>query len=128
MKKNIHLMGLRDDIPEIIAAADIFTLPSYREGLPRSIIEAMAMGKPIIATDIRGCREEVVEGMNGLLCKVKDAKALADSLEVLIINEEKTKNFGIQSRRIFLEEFEEQKVLNRQLNIFNEFRKGKLDV
>lgn len=127
-KQNIHLLGLRDDIPEIIAASDVFTLPSYREGLPRSIIEAMAMGKPIVATDIRGCREEVFEGVNGFLCEAKNAESLADSLDLLLIDEEKIKNYGIQSRRIFLEEFEEQKVIDRQLNIFNKFRNGQLDV
>lgn len=122
VKNNIHLLGLRDDIPEIIATSDIFTLPSYREGLPRSIIEAMAMGKPIIATNIRGCREEVIEGVNGLLCKSKSVESLATSLESLIRDTEKICEYGIASRRIFLEEFEEQKVLNRQLNIFNQFR------
>ncbi|MBU0906399.1 MAG: glycosyltransferase family 4 protein [Firmicutes bacterium] len=123
-RKSIHLLGLRDDIPELIAASDIFTLPSYREGLPRSIIEAMAMGKPIVATDIRGCREEVFDEVNGLLCKPRDAESLVNSLETLLLDELMTKKFGIQSRRIFLEEFEEQKVLDRQMKIFNEFRKN----
>jgi len=54
--------GRNNKFTELLAASDIFTLPSYREGLPRSIIEAMAMGKPIVATNIRGCREEVFEG------------------------------------------------------------------
>lgn len=121
-QKNIHLLGLRDDIPNLIAASDIFTLPSYREGLPRSIIEAMAMGKPIVATDIRGCREEVFEEVNGLLCKDRDTKSLVDALETLLTDEVKIKEFGIQSRRIFLEEFEEQKVLDRQMKVFNKFR------
>ncbi|MBD8013373.1 glycosyltransferase family 4 protein [Planococcus wigleyi] len=128
VKKNIHLLGLRDDIPEIIAASDIFTLPSYREGLPRSIIEAMAMGKPIVATDIRGCREEVFEGVNGFLCEAKNAESLANSLDLLLRDEKKMEEYGTQSRKIFLKEFEEQKVLDRQLNIFNKFRKGQLDV
>jgi glycosyltransferase involved in cell wall biosynthesis len=128
VKQNIILLGLRDDIPELLAASDLFTLPSYREGLPRSIIEAMAMGKPIVATNIRGCREEVFEGINGYLCNDRDPKSLADAIKSILIDEEKLSTFGSNSRRIFLEEFEEIKVLNRQMKVFNEFRKDQLDV
>ncbi|XKE94021.1 glycosyltransferase family 4 protein [Metaplanococcus flavidus] len=121
IRKNIHLLGLRDDIPKILAACDLFTLPSYREGLPRSIIEAMAMGKPIVATDIRGCREEVSDGINGYLCKAKDEVSLATALENLLFQEEHLNEFGNNSRRIFLSEFDEKKVLDRQLNVFKRF-------
>lgn len=122
IKKNIHLLGLRDDIPELLAASDVFTLPSYREGLPRSIIEAMAMGKPIVATDIRGCREEVTDDINGYLCEVKNTTSLEESLKRLVYDDSKMTEFGMQSRRIFLEEFEEQKVLERQIFVFENFR------
>ena len=79
-KEKIKLLGMRDDIPDLLCAADLFVLPSYREGLPRSIIEAMAMGKPIVATNVRGCREEVFPNVNGYLCKDKDSISLADSI------------------------------------------------
>lgn len=128
IKSNIHMLGLRDDIPGIIAAADVFTLPSYREGLPRSIIEAMAMGKPIVATNIRGCREEVFDGVNGYLCKDRDAESLTNALNIILQDNQVLIDLGSQSRRIFLEEFEEQKVLNRQLVIFNKFFNNEEDL
>ncbi|MFP8782869.1 MULTISPECIES: glycosyltransferase family 4 protein [Planococcus] len=125
VRQDIHLLGLRDDIPKILAASDVFTLPSYREGLPRSIIEAMAMGKPIVATDIRGCREEVFDGFNGYLCRDRDVDSLVSALERLLTNDDKLNDYGKQSRSIFLEEFEEQKVLDRQLRVFENFKINK---
>ena len=64
--------------------SSVFVLPSYREGTPRSVLEAMAMGRPIITTDVPGCRETVVEGSNGLLVPARDPKALASAMESLI--------------------------------------------
>lgn len=121
-KERIRLLGMREDIPELLCAADLFVLPSYREGLPRSIIEAMAMGKPIVATDVRGCREEVFPDVNGYLCKAKDSSSLANTILEIMKDESKLKRFGESSRRLFLEEFNEKVVLERQMNIFNEFR------
>ncbi|MFC5602540.1 glycosyltransferase family 4 protein [Sporosarcina koreensis] len=124
-KEKIKLLGMREDIPDLLSAADLFVLPSYREGLPRSIIEAMAMGKPIVATDVRGCREEVFPDVNGYLCKDKDSLSLADSIIKILKDESKMKRFGENSRRLFMEEFNEQVVLERQMKIFNEFREGR---
>lgn len=121
-KGKIKLLGMRDDIPELLCAADLFVLPSYREGLPRSIIEAMAMGKPIVATDVRGCREEVFPDVNGYLCKDKDCLSLADAIINILKDEPKMKRFGENSRRLFMEEFNEKVVLERQMKIFNQFR------
>ncbi|WP_399629006.1 glycosyltransferase family 4 protein [Sporosarcina sp. SG10008] len=118
----IKLLGLRDDIPELLSASDLFVLPSYREGLPRSIIEAMAMGKPVVATDIRGCREEVFPNINGYLCKDKDSGSLAAAIINVLSDDEKLTEFGENSRRIFLDEFDEKVVLERQLKVFNKFR------
>jgi len=73
----IRFVGYRRDVPELLRAADLFVLPSHREGMPRSIIEAMLTGLPVVATDIRGAREEVVDGETGLLVPVRDATALA---------------------------------------------------
>lgn len=121
-KGKIELLGMREDIPDLLCAADLFVLPSYREGLPRSIIEAMAMGKPIVATNVRGCREEVFPDVNGYLCKAKDSISLADAMINILNDESKLKRFGMNSRRLFMEEFNEKVVLERQMNIFNQFR------
>ncbi|MBM3561516.1 MAG: glycosyltransferase family 4 protein, partial [Alphaproteobacteria bacterium] len=73
----IRLLGYRADVPDLLRAADIFTLPSHREGMPRSIVEAMLAGLPVVATNVRGSREEVVPGETGLLVPVADRAALA---------------------------------------------------
>jgi glycosyltransferase involved in cell wall biosynthesis len=118
VKNDVYILGLRDDIAEILVASDIFILPSYREGLPRSIIEAMAMGKPIIATDIRGCREEVVNGYNGYLCNPKDSKDLANKIDMLLTSPGNIEIFGSNSREIFMREFDENVVIEKQIEIF----------
>ncbi|WP_432360339.1 glycosyltransferase family 4 protein [Sporosarcina sp. UB5] len=125
-RNNIKFMGLRDNIPELLAAVDIFVLPSYREGLPRSIIEAMAMGKPIIATNIRGCREEVQDGVNGFLCTPKSSTSLANAMEKMIENKDQREEMGRTGREIFLREYDEERVLERQMTIFNRYRKNHL--
>ena len=122
---HLHILGLRSDIPQLLSICDIFTLPSYREGLPRSIIEAMAMGKPIIATNIRGCREEVIPGENGYLCEVQNSQDLDEKLLRLIESPNKRNRFGLKSREVFLQNYDEQLVLERQLAIFKAMRKRK---
>ncbi|MFC3883539.1 glycosyltransferase family 4 protein [Bacillus songklensis] len=111
--------GFRKDIPELLSISDIFVLPSYREGLPRSILEAMSMGKPIIATNIRGCREEVVDGENGFLVEKEDHFQLSEKLELLIKNEKIREQLGINSRRMAEKEFNEENVIKKQLQIFH---------
>ena len=66
-------LGMRDDIPRLLSVMDLFCLPSWREGMPRTIIEAMMLGKPVLATDIRGSREEVVHEETGLIVPVRSA-------------------------------------------------------
>jgi glycosyltransferase involved in cell wall biosynthesis len=83
---NVHFTGFQENIPAWLTALDIFALPSYREGLPRSICEAFAMGTPVIATNIRGCRELVKDRETGLLVPRKDSEALAEAIKELISN------------------------------------------
>ena len=80
----VEYLGTSDDVRPHLAAADCVVLPSYREGLPRSLIEAAAMGKPIVTTDVPGCRGAVEDGVTGLLCEVRSAKALADAMREMI--------------------------------------------
>ncbi|BAU28098.1 glycosyltransferase involved in cell wall biosynthesis [Aneurinibacillus soli] len=110
--------GFRKDIPELLAISDVFVLPSYREGLPRSIIEAMAMEKPIIATNIRGCREEVFPEENGFLVEKADVEDLYKKMVLLCTDKEKREKFGRCSRKIVEESFNEEKVINKQLSLF----------
>lgn len=119
MENNVLFLGSRSDIPELLAIMDIFTLPSYREGMPRSIIEAMSMGKPVIATNIRGCREEVVEEQTGFLIPVGDADSLAEKIMDLIINPEKQTAFGINARKRAEAFFDEKMVIKAQVDTIN---------
>lgn len=110
------LTGLRSDVPDLLAAFDIFTLPSYREGMPRTIIEAMMMGLPVVATDIRGSREEVVDEETGLLVPPADADALCAAMELLVNDVAARSRMGKAGRRRALELFDESKVVAKQIN------------
>jgi len=110
------LPGYREDVPEVLAAMDVFCLPSYHEGLPRSIIEAMAMALPVVASDIRGCREEVIDGETGFLIPARDSRALADKLAFLLKNPQVASEFGRRGRQIVLENFVEEKVVQKQIS------------
>ena len=109
------LTGLRDDVPELLGALDIFTLPSHREGMPRTIIEAMMSALPVVATDIRGSREEVVPGETGLLVPVRDAHALAGGLLALIDDPAARDAMGRAGRARALAHFDEARVVARQI-------------
>lgn len=111
-------LGFRKDIPELLSIMDIFTLPSYREGLPRSIIEAMALQKPVVATNIRGCREEVIDGVNGYLVDKKNSTSLFDELLKLVNNKDLRDKFGASGREMALKQFNEELVIKKQLDLF----------
>ena len=112
---NVKLLGHRRDVPDLLRAADIFVLPSHREGMPRSIIEAMMTGLPVVATDIRGSREEVVAEETGLLVQVRDARALNAALGRLIEDPDLRARFGKAGRARALRLFDERLVIARQL-------------
>ncbi|TKF88134.1 glycosyltransferase, partial [Vibrio sp. F13] len=76
----IDFLGRMDDVKPAITQSAVYVLPSYREGTPRSVLEAMAMGRPIITTDAPGCRETVVNGVNGFLIPVKDSIAIYNKM------------------------------------------------
>lgn len=87
-------LGQRWDIPQILAATDIFVLPSYREGMPVSVLEAMACGVPVIATDVRGCREAIAGGEGGVLVPARDTAALAEALRKLAVDPAERRRVG----------------------------------
>ncbi len=112
---NLKLLGHRSDVPALLRAADIFVLPSHREGMPRSIIEAMMSGLPVVATDIRGTREEVVPDETGLLVPVNQPAALHHALARLITDPAQRARFGGAGRVRALRLFDETQVIARQL-------------
>ena len=93
-----------------LAACSVYVLPSYREGTPRSVLEAMALGRPVITTDVPGCRETVEEGVNGFLVPAKDSVALADAMEKFILNPEMIVEMGRKSREIAVKKYDVHKV------------------
>lgn len=108
----------RNDMPSVLAQAHIACLPSYREGLPKSLLEAAACGLPIVATDAPGCREIVENGVNGLLVPVRDSGALADALNKLILDPELRQRMGAVSREKVVAEFSQEKVIELTLGIY----------
>jgi glycosyltransferase involved in cell wall biosynthesis len=117
LARRIRFLGYRRDVPALLRAADIFTLPSHREGMPRSIIEAMMSGLPVVATDIRGSREEVVPGETGALVPVNDAGALAAALNLLVADADLRTRWGAAGRARALMLYDESKVVARQLDL-----------
>lgn len=120
----IRYLGERTDIVEILHISDIVTLPSYSEGIPRALLEAMSMEKPIITTDTAGCRVVVDEGRNGLLVSVKDPAALASAIERLLDDEELRIRMGKYGREKALREFDERIVVRRTLKLYEELLGG----
>ena len=120
IKSHVLLAGYLEDIPRVLAACDVFVLPSYREGMPITVIEAMAAGKPVIATNIRGCREEVVPNLTGLLVPINDPEALANAIVALLSNPETARRMGAAGRKRACQLFDEQTVVNRQVQAYAE--------
>jgi len=111
------LSTFRRDVREILALSDIFVLPSYyREGVPKVLMEAMAMGKPIVTTDNVGCRDVVEEGQNGFLVPVRDSAALAGALALLLDDPDLRLRFGQHSREKVAREFADTIVVARVLS------------
>lgn len=117
LSRRVRLLGQRTDVPEVLRAADIFTLPSHREGMPRSIIEAMMTGLPVVATDIRGSREEVLPNDTGLLVPVGDPAGLGAALDRLVADPELRASMGAAGRDRALALYDEDKVIARQMEI-----------
>lgn len=115
VSKNISIITeFREDANEILAISDIFVLPSYfREGLPRVLLEAMSLRKPIVTTDSVGCREAVENGKNGYLVPVKNTKMLTEAIECLLTNDSLRKEFGEYSRIKAKREFDEKMVVQK---------------
>lgn len=103
-------LGARDDIPELLACCDIYALPSWREGFPRSAIEAAAMGLPIVTTDIRGCRQVVEDGVNGFLTPVHDMEKLKEAIMKLINDKEMRVRMGKAGYHKSRKEFDEKNI------------------
>ncbi len=120
----ITWIGNQTSMYPVYVNSDIVVLPSYREGLPKSLIEACAVGRPIITTDVPGCRECVNDNVNGYLVPVKTSKELAAAIERLIADEELRKRFGLASRKIAEQEFSIEEVITKTFSIYEKIMKN----
>ncbi|MFC6204961.1 glycosyltransferase family 4 protein [Psychrobacter urativorans] len=109
----VNYPGHVDDVKDWIANTDVFVLPSYREGVPRSTQEAMAIGRAVITTDVPGCRETVVDGVNGFLVEKWNPQALAEKMIYFIENPEQVAQMGYESYKIAQEKFDSRIVNDR---------------
>jgi len=117
----IKYLGVVDDVRPLIHQSDVVTLPSYREGIPRSLLEAISMGKPIITTDAPGCREVVEDGKNGFLVPVKDVEALTNAMIKFIeLTEEERQEMGHYSREKAIREFDEKIIVKKYIEVIEE--------
>jgi glycosyltransferase involved in cell wall biosynthesis len=99
--------GIRLDIPDLLSVMDVFALPSYREGFPQSVMEASAMGIPVVTTNVRGCREAVEDGETGIIVPARDSSSLAEAILTILSNPDLAKRMGEAGRRKALAEFDE---------------------
>jgi glycosyltransferase involved in cell wall biosynthesis len=117
---DIEWWGLRSNMQDVLVQSHVVCLPSLREGVPKVLIEAAACGRAIVTTDAPGCREIVRNGENGLLVPVRDSKALAEALRLLIENVELRASMGQKGREIAVEEFSVQRVVDETLGVYRE--------
>lgn len=119
----IEYLGTTPDVREFINQADCIVLPSYREGTPRTLLEAASSSKPIIATDVPGCNHVVVNNYNGLLCKLKDAKDLAEKMQLMASFDSKTlEQFGANGRKKMEAEYDDAVVIAKYLETLNDLK------
>lgn len=117
----IEWWGHHQDMPEIFKRASIVCLPSHGgEGVPKVLMEAAASGKPIITTDVPGCREIVHDGLNGLLVPAKNVTVLADAMQKLAVDRDLRCQMGTRSREIAVQEFSEDEVIRQTLNLYRQ--------
>ena len=122
----IHYLGSTDNVLPYLLDADCVVLPSYREGCPRTLLEAAALAKPLITTDVPGCRDTVDDGVTGYLCRLQDAGDLADKmLRIIQMDRDDLKMMGRRGREKMIREFDESIVINRYLDVVREISQGR---
>lgn len=116
----VEWWGFRRDMPDVLAQAHVVVLPSYREGLPKGLIEAAAAGRPIVTSDVPGCREVVRHEDNGLLVPVKDAVSLAAAIDRLLADPDLRRRMGARGRERAVEEFSVEGVVESTMSLYRD--------
>ena len=116
----VECWGHRKDMETVLAQSNIVVLPSYSEGMPKILLEAAACGRPVVTTDVAGCREAIQCGVTGLLVAPKDAIALADAVEKLLMDVDLASSMGVMGRALAEREFDVREVVRKHLSIYLE--------
>ena len=116
----VELWGYRSDMHDVLSAASVVVLPSYREGLPKVLIEAAACGRVVVTTDVPGCRDSIEAGVTGLLVPVRDAKALAKAIQELVRDPARCSQMGKAARELAEREFDVRKVVAAHMRIYDD--------
>ena len=117
-RDGIVFLGMRHDVDALYAAMDLYVLASYREGWPRSAMEAAATGVPVVATDIRGCRQVVDHGVTGLLVEPRDVASLATAIAALATDPDRRRAMGTAAAAKARAEFDEQRIIAITLAVY----------
>ena len=115
----VRCLGERRDIAELYAQSHIVALPSYREGLPKSLLEAAAVGRAVVTTDVPGCRDSIDPQVTGLLVPVRDPVALADAIEALVLDPVRRQNYGRAGRALALRAFDVHEVARAHIALYD---------
>ena len=120
----VRYLGVSKDVRHEINEADCIVLPSYREGTPRTLLEGAAIGRPLITTSAVGCREVVDDGKNGWLCRVGDARDLAEKMErILRLSDEERYAMSVYGRKKVERQFDETIVIKRYIKVIESIKK-----
>ncbi|MGQ9705480.1 MAG: glycosyltransferase [bacterium] len=125
ISSKFHFLGFREDIEDLLSSTDIFVLPSYSEGLPVSILEAMCLGKAIIATPVGGIKDAIIDGITGLLVNTNSSVEIVNAIRTLIYNAELRNNLGENARKFFYKNFTIDRMLNDYVNLYKTLIKFK---
>ena len=116
--KHIEYWGFSDDVNQVMPLSHIIVLPSYREGLPKTLIEASACGRPVVTTDVPGCRDAIIPDVTGLLVQAKDITGLVEAIENLLNNKQRRLSFGNAGRKLAEEHFDINGVVAKHVSIY----------
>ncbi|MCH2340093.1 MULTISPECIES: glycosyltransferase family 4 protein [Stutzerimonas stutzeri subgroup] len=123
-ENQVRMLGHRNDVANQYSAAHIVCLPSYREGLPKALVEAAACGRAVVTTDVPGCRDAITPGVTGLLVPARDAAALAGAIQELIDNPRQRQQMGLAGRELAERAFTIEKIVDQHMTIYKELLSG----
>ena len=119
----VEILGYQKDIPSLYSRSHIICLPSYREGLPKTLLEAAAASRAVVTTDVPGCRDAIIPNITGLLVPVRDSEALANAIQDLIKHPEKRKIMGKAGRELAKKEFAIENIVDAHLKIYKDLHR-----